>query len=107
MPAPHRLLPHVRLGCGTLISLCLLLPGAAEALHNPTDPGLSSSEQKCLNEVNKNAAKVAMAQGKVVCDCIKNGAKGRLGGQTIEQCLTSDNRGKVRRSRSKLTANKV
>ncbi len=45
----------------------------------------SPSQQKCINALNKNLAKVAKTMGKHVCRCIKLGAKGALGG-TIENC---------------------
>lgn len=66
-------------------------------------PGESQSKekQKCINELNKNFAKVAKAQGKDVCKCIQNGSKGKLSGQTIEACITADNHGKVAKAKEK------
>ena len=61
---------------------------------------LENDEQKCLNAANKGAAKIVKAQGKDICDCIKNGSKGKLTG-TIEDCLTSDPKGKVAKAKSK------
>jgi cysteine-rich repeat protein len=52
-------------------------------------------QQKCINELNKNFAKVAKVQGKDICTCIRDGSKGKLGAQSIEECSTSDNKNKV------------
>jgi hypothetical protein len=51
--------------------------------------------------MNKNMWKVASKQGKEVLTCIKNGSKNRLGDQTIEECLTADNKGKVAKAKGK------
>jgi streptogramin lyase len=58
-------------------------------------------QQKCINELNKNFAKVAKTQGKVIGGCIKDGSKGKLGGQSIEECITADNDGKVGKAQQK------
>ncbi len=47
----------------------------------------NKDQQRCINQVNKNFAKVASAQGKEICDCIKAGAKGSLDDETIEECM--------------------
>jgi cysteine-rich repeat protein len=52
-------------------------------------------QQKCINELNKNFAKVAKVQGKDISTCIKDGSKGKLVVQSIEACTTADNRDKV------------
>ncbi len=57
-------------------------------------------QQKCINALNKNFAKVAKTQGKDNCSCIKDFAKAKLTG-TIESCLTSDLKGKVAKAKSK------
>jgi DNA-binding beta-propeller fold protein YncE len=66
-------------------------------------PGQSQSkdQQKCINELNKNFAKVAKAQGKDICKCIQDGSKGKLSGQTIEACTTADNHGRVAKAKQK------
>jgi cysteine-rich repeat protein len=46
-------------------------------------------QQKCINALNKSLARVARVQGKELCACIKEGAKGELEG-TIEDCLMPD-----------------
>jgi hypothetical protein len=50
--------------------------------------------------MNKNLAGVAKAQAKEIRNCIKDGARGRLAG-LIEDCLTSDPRGKVAKAKLK------
>jgi cysteine-rich repeat protein len=65
---------------------------------------LIKSDKKCVNEVNKNVAKVVKAQGGDIKDCIKNGAKGKLVAESIEECLTSDPKGKVQKATSGLTS---
>ncbi len=71
----------------------------------PPDPNgpevvQSKDQQKCINELNKNGAKVAKAQGKENSKCIKDSSKGRLIG-TIEACLTADAKGKVAKAKAK------
>ncbi len=61
-----------------LASLVLPLVQASASQQSP-------SQQKCINALNKNLAKVARTMGKHLCRCIKLGAKGALGG-TIEAC---------------------
>jgi hypothetical protein len=65
--------------------LALLFSGVANA---------ATADEKCVNNVNKGAAKVAKAQGKENSSCIKNAGKGKLT-TTIEACLTADLKNKV------------
>ena len=58
------------------------------------------AERVCTNELNKNFAKVVKAQGKEMVTCIKDGSKGQLTGP-MEQCLTSDRKGKVGKAQQK------
>ena len=60
-------------------------------------------QQKCINALNKNLAKVAKAQGKSICDCIKDFAKGQdlAPAATLEICLGADRKGKVAKAQSK------
>ncbi len=58
-------------------------------------------QQKCIVGLNKNFAKVAKAQGKENCACIKGGSKGKLGGQSIEDCTTADAKNKVAKAKAK------
>jgi hypothetical protein len=64
----------------------------------------SPVQQNCINELNKGFAKVAKAQGKDIVACVKNGSKGKLGAQSIEECLTADNKGKVAKAVQKTLA---
>jgi cysteine-rich repeat protein len=61
----------------------------------------NEDQQKCINELNKNFAKVAKVQGKVIDKCLKDGAKDKLENQTIEECSTADNDGKVGKAKQK------
>ncbi|MCZ6713419.1 MAG: PQQ-binding-like beta-propeller repeat protein, partial [Deltaproteobacteria bacterium] len=63
-------------------------------------------QQKCINALNKNFAKVAKTQGKDNCSCIKDFAKNKLTG-TIESCLTSDLKGKVAKAKSKTVSDET
>ena len=88
-----------RRGCisltGGILLGALLLPwGQAYGLPQ------SKPKQSCINELNKNLAKVAKVQSKDICACIKDGSKGKLSG-TIEDCLTSDPKGKVLKATQK------
>ncbi len=49
-------------------------------------------QQRCINALNKNLQKVASRQGKEICECIKDGARGKLTepNNPIENCLTAD-----------------
>jgi hypothetical protein len=62
---------------------------------------LNKQDQKCVNSINKGAAKVAKAQAGDNAACIKNGGKGKLTG-TVENCITSDPKGKVNKAASKI-----
>ena len=80
---------------GLLLSLSIFLHGSAGAVVQ------SPKQQQCINVLNKNFQKVASTQAKEICTCIKNGSRGRLGAQTIEECLTADNKGKVDKTKQK------
>jgi hypothetical protein len=56
--------------------------------------------------MNKNLAAVAKAQAKDIRNCINNGARGRLSG-SIEDCLTSDPRGKVAKAKLRTVLGEV
>ena len=83
---------------GLLLSLSIFLHGPAGAVEQ------SPKQQQCINTLNKNFLKVASTQGKEILACLKGGSKGQLDPQTIEECLTADNRGKVAKARSKTEA---
>ena len=93
-------MPHLA-RTAVLLSAMLLVHNAW-GLDDPNG-ALTKDQQKCVLTINKNVAAVAKAQGKTICDCIKNGAKGKLGEQTIEECLTADDKGKVGKARTKLS----
>jgi hypothetical protein len=64
--------------------------------HGAANAALSKEDQKCVNSINKGAAKVAATQGKENAACIKNGGKDKLPpGQSVEECLTDDPKNKV------------
>jgi hypothetical protein len=60
----------------------------------------SADEAKCVNTVNKWAARVAEAQASEHARCIKGGDRGAP--IPMELCITSDARGKVGKAASKL-----
>jgi cysteine-rich repeat protein len=57
-------------------------------------------QQRCINALNKDLAKIAKAQGKEIRYCIKNFAKGRLIG-TLEYCVDADPRRRVAKAAAK------
>ena len=84
-----------KIGHFLALSLTLALFAAPALAQVP------KAEQQCINELNKNLAKVAKTQGKDICSCIKDGSKEKLSGQTIEQCTTADNKGKVGKAKAR------
>ena len=86
---------------GTLAALLVFVPGPARAVIDPNDLPYDKDSQKCLNELNNKLSKVVKTQGKEICKCIKDGAKGKLSGQTIEDCTTADNKGKIGKAQAK------
>ena len=64
----------------------------------------SRAQQRCIVELNKNLEKVAKAQGKDICACIKDGTRDKLIGQTIEECMTSDAKGHVAQAKARTLA---
>ena len=85
---------HLRQATSLTVGLCLALFVLAHGVARADDV-------KCVNTVNKNAAKVAKAQGKDNAKCLKDGGGGKLTG-TIEECLTADSKGKVGKAADKL-----
>lgn len=66
---------------------------------------LDKDQQACLNAMNKDAAKLATAQGKVNGTCLKDAGKGKLpAGQSADQCLLADAKGKVDKATAKIAA---
>jgi hypothetical protein len=64
-------------------------------------PALGQDQEGCINELNKGFGKVAKTQGKDIGKCIKDGSKGKLVAQSIEECITADNKGKVAKAQQK------
>lgn len=78
----------------------VLLLGVAGSAH----AAQTTAQQKCVNELNKQGAKVAKDQGKASLGCLKDAANGSLTKlgippqvQTAQACLTNDVRGRVGR----------
>ena len=84
---------------GVLLVLGSLSPGLASALAGGQVQ--SKDQQKCINELNKRFRNVAKIQGREVVACIRDGSRQKLGDMTIEECTTSDRRGKVARTVAK------
>ncbi len=59
------------------------------------------SDQKCINGMNKNAAKLSKAQGKENAGCLKAGAKGDV--DDAQACLGEDAKGKVEKAETKVS----
>jgi hypothetical protein len=64
-------------------------------------------QQKCINAINKDVAKVARAQAGDSTRCIQAAGRGLLGNQTAQQCVSADNRGKVGLAAAKTLADEV
>ena len=60
----------------------------------------SRKQQRCINAMNKQMAKVAEAQGREIFKCIQDKAKARTAA-LIEECIVSDARFKVARARAR------
>ena len=83
---------------GTFTHTCVpvFIPGG--------DLPMPKDQQKCVNNLNKGAGKVVKAQGGAILACLKNAARERLLGVTLEDCLTTDPQGqaKVQKALGKL-----
>ncbi len=77
-----------------LVLALFLLPGLASA-QIPKKP-----DQKCINNINKGAAKVAKAQAKENNACVKDYGKGNV--PSAEVCVTSDLKQKVSKAIGKI-----
>jgi predicted dienelactone hydrolase len=63
----------------------------------------TKEQQGCINELNKGLEQVSKAQAKDIAKCIKDGAMGKLPqGQTIEDCVLADTKGKIAKARQKM-----
>lgn len=72
---------------------------ASSAFAQPQD----KDQQKCINKLNKDGAKVAQAQGKENLGCLKSAGKNQLVG-TAQACLTADAKQKVQKKLDKAVA---
>jgi hypothetical protein len=83
-----------------LLAARFLLAEDADKLRLFVETG---GQQKCINSLNKNFGKVAKAQGKDTCGCIKDESKGKLDleGITAEECTTADRKSKVDKAKQK------
>jgi len=90
-------------------SAALVLAGAlAGPARAPAAPQ-TSTQQTCVNELNKFALRVAKSQNRASLDCLGNAGRGatfRLGvppqTQTAQACLTNDVGGRIARSTQQL-----
>jgi hypothetical protein len=69
--------------------------------------GASSDQQKCINALNKNLAKVASTTGKEYNSCIKNKAKGAGGVTDVEACVAADGKGKIGKATAKTVSDET
>jgi pimeloyl-ACP methyl ester carboxylesterase len=77
-----------RFGAGWALALLLCATSAAAQLDG--------DQQKCVNTLNKNAAKLAKTQGKENVACLKAAGGGKLPvGQSADECLLADGKGKL------------
>jgi len=83
--------------CGTIVSI---LSGATHPAVAQTCTD-SASCRKCIQSINKNAAKVAKTQGREILRCMKAAAKDAS--SSAESCIDSDARGKVAAAVTKFT----
>ena len=67
------------------------------------DPGnpQNKDQQRCINALNKDLAKVTKVQGREVLRCLKDFARGTLTAGTVETCLNADRKGNVGRARAR------
>jgi CSLREA domain-containing protein len=65
----------------------------------------SAAQQKCVNTLNKDGAKVAATQGKDNTACIKNATKGKE--DDPQGCITADRKGKVAAAAAKTLADET
>ncbi len=80
------------------VAAALLTAGAALAQ-------LDGDQQKCLNGLNKDLAKLAATQGKENIACLKNAGGGKLApNQSADECLLADSKGKIAGAEAKLAA---
>jgi hypothetical protein len=82
------------------LALVLLVLSPAVALADP----LPKEAQRCLAAINEKSLKLAKILGKEQARCLRAAGRDALGGQTLEECLAADPKGKVARAASKLAS---
>lgn len=65
----------------------------------------TSTQQGCINAMNKNGAKVAAAQGKVNRSCITDAGRGKV--VDVQACLAADGKGQVAKKAAKTVADEA
>lgn len=93
-----------RVACAlTMAVVMCLVVGAGRS-----DAQVGNADRACMNAYTKGLARVGKAHGKIVRQCTNMFAAGRLVGQTPEQCIASDPKGKLtstgQKELSKITA---
>jgi hypothetical protein len=78
---------------------CLSAGETAASCPGDCEPVCGDGNCRCINTLNKNFQKVSSRQAKEILACISDAAKEKLGAQSIEECLTADNTGKVGRAK--------
>ena len=75
--------------------------GTPTPTPTPAPPAqLDKDQQKCVNEMNKNGAKVNKAQLKENGTCLKDFQKGKLT-TSFDACITADRKGKIDQAQDK------
>ncbi len=77
-------MPAIHWSHSVAIALAGLLLALVALPHGSAQAQLGQDDQRRINELNKNFAKVAKAQAKDICQCLKDGSKGKLSGESIE-----------------------
>ncbi len=82
---------------GVVTAAILLVVGSARGA------GLTKTEQRCANTLNKNGAKVARAVDSEARRCFKDGGRGKLS-MTVDACLAADRNGKINKRKARTRA---
>ncbi|MFQ5513351.1 MAG: hypothetical protein ACE5FG_02850 [Myxococcota bacterium] len=91
-------LHSIRIGLGVATTTALLTLGSGTAWAS-----LPSSQQSCVNTINKNLQKVSSKLGKEISSCLKDFAKGKSV-TDIPACVAQDRKGKVAKAKNKALA---
>lgn len=68
----------------------------------------SARQQACILALNSAGSKLSAAVGKEIAGCISDKAKGKLTpGQTVDECVEADRKGKVAKAEAKITEAKT